>query len=95
VVLKGAGFHFQRMRGLQIFCEKVAGNPYLREDQAWIDFLEEGRPLVVEKEALPMPPKRWMEAVKDLGEPYILHTTYYILHTTYILTNTGGTDPTP
>ncbi|GMH76584.1 hypothetical protein TrRE_jg11575 [Triparma retinervis] len=69
VVLKGAGFHFQRMRGLQMFCEKVAANPYLREDQAWVDFLEEGRPLVVEKEALPMPPKRWMEAIKDLETP--------------------------
>ena len=69
VMLKGAGFHFQRMRGLQMFCENVARNPYLRDDPAWTDFLEEGRALVVEKEGVPPPPPRWMQAIDSNVTP--------------------------
>ncbi|GMH83279.1 hypothetical protein TL16_g09540 [Triparma laevis f. inornata] len=69
VVMKGASFHFQRMRGLQLFCEKVAANPYLRMDQAWLDFLEEGKAVIVEKNPLPDPHPMWMKAVEANETP--------------------------
>jgi len=69
VVLKGAGFHFQRMRGLQLFCEKIAKNPYLREDDAFKSFLEPNSQIVIERDAVPPAPLRWMQAVNETVTP--------------------------
>ena len=67
--LKGAGFHFQRMRGLQIFCEKVQSNPYLRTDGAWTSFLKPSTQPVIERELMPAPNERWMQAVEGHETP--------------------------
>jgi hypothetical protein len=69
VVLKGASFHFQRMRGLQIFCEKVSSNPYLRNDSAWKSFIDVGGQLEIERDATPKPPEMWMAAVDATETP--------------------------
>ncbi|GMH90077.1 hypothetical protein TrVE_jg3440 [Triparma verrucosa] len=69
VVMKGASFHFQRMRGLQLFCERVAASPYLRNDPAWLEFLEEGKAVVVEKNPMPEPHPMWMKAVESQETP--------------------------
>eukprot|EP00518_Triparma_eleuthera_P005127 CAMPEP_0182464358 /NCGR_PEP_ID=MMETSP1319-20130603/8551_1 /TAXON_ID=172717 /ORGANISM="Bolidomonas pacifica, Strain RCC208" /LENGTH=403 /DNA_ID=CAMNT_0024663999 /DNA_START=72 /DNA_END=1279 /DNA_ORIENTATION=+ len=68
VVVKGAGFHYRRMRGLQMFCEAVASSPYLRSDPAWAAFLEDGSPPDVEKDQNPPCPLRWRQAVDEKGE---------------------------
>ncbi|GMI23035.1 hypothetical protein TeGR_g9668 [Tetraparma gracilis] len=69
VLLKGSGFHFQRMRGLQLFLERISSNPYLRDDPAWQSFLEPNAVVVIEREAMPPAPLRWMRAVDSTTTP--------------------------
>jgi hypothetical protein len=69
VVIKGQAFHFQRMRGLTIFCEAVGSNPYLKDDEAWTQFLVPDAAVVVESNPLPPAPVRWMQAVEAGATP--------------------------
>ena len=72
ILLKGAGFHFSRMRGLSLFCEAVASNPYLLDDDAWQKFLVPDASIVAEVPdplKLPTPPVRWMQAVDNQVTP--------------------------
>jgi len=70
VVLKGKSFHFQRMRGLTLFCSNIALNPYLRADDAWAAFLT-GNPSFATANATVLPPcpPRWEQAVNATQTP--------------------------
>jgi len=70
VVVKGKAFVLQRMRGLTMFCQCVAGNPYLRNDDAWTAFLA-GNPSFATQNSTVLPPcpPRWEQAVNAFTTP--------------------------